>query len=230
MFPEVEFDNFEDGDLIYGLNATRDNYVNNFSRFSKALTQNDRLGSADYFIDFHLPYRDPGGIPNALRQSGFERSMLNHPKYKYIISRNKPWKYNNVMQKSKGGLNWAKEDNIRVHFLLEDIDMRGVVNKSRFNIERQGKVKPITGSELRWLYRNRHDEGVQKNVQFWNRGRRVDPPWVTDKPLWDTYHPTHPSGASAGESIAARTARSESEAEVAGHEAETFFELFADFF
>lgn len=224
MFPEVEFESFEDGDLIYGLLATRDNYVNNFSRFSDALTQNDRLGSADYFMDFYRPYWDGRYESNTLRQNKFKTSILNNRRYNNIIK--KAEKSNsNVMRKCKAGLNWAKEDNIRVHFLLEDIDMIKVVNKTGENIEKLGTVKTVTGSELRWVYRNRHDEGVQKNVQFWNRGRRVDPPWVTDSAPWDMYDRKREEKRLRAEALSVSRAKRARETEVV----EERFDFFSDF-
>lgn len=60
------------------------------------------------------------------------------------------------------------------------------------------KHRSITGTELRWIYRNRHDANVQNAVQFWYEGQPCCPPWekefdkVSDSNLsvlWKLYRP-----------------------------------------
>jgi hypothetical protein len=60
------------------------------------------------------------------------------------------------------------------------------------------KHRSVTGTELRWIYRNRHDTNVQNAVQFWYEGRPCCPPWdpefdaVSDSTLsllWKLYRP-----------------------------------------
>jgi hypothetical protein len=39
------------------------------------------------------------------------------------------------------------------------------------------KNRSVTGSELRWIFRNRNDKNVQKAIQFWYEGKHCCPPW-----------------------------------------------------
>ncbi|GLU29819.1 hypothetical protein Brsp01_50520 [Brucella sp. NBRC 12950] len=89
-----------------------------------------------------------------------------------------------IRRKVKGGLNWAAEDRISVHFVLDGVNMSDVIEKRLYNLN-----KSTTGSELRWLYRNRDNPAVQDVVQFWKDGHRVNPPWEDDKKLWSQYLP-----------------------------------------
>ncbi|PHM72589.1 hypothetical protein [Xenorhabdus sp. KJ12.1] len=89
-------------------------------------------------------------------------------------------------RKSKGGLSWAVTNGIYVHFILDDIDMLGLINKNKVprNVigsdwaARIDLVKSITGQELRWIFRNRGDSRVAAKIQFWLDGKPVAPPWV----------------------------------------------------
>jgi len=116
--------------------------------------------------------------------------------------------------------------------------MADVLNKTR---EVEGKVvRPHTGSELRWLYRNRNDPGVQNNVQFWRGGERADPPWESEPERWSNYKPKSVSFSSeksadledealGAATKAVRVVRRESEAGWATRDIEEFFKLFALF-
>lgn len=65
-----------------------------------------------------------------------------------------------------------------VHFALDGVDMLAVIGKSR---------KSVTGSELRWLYRNRAQ--LAGRVVFYQGQRRVDAPWDTHAATWKSYRP-----------------------------------------
>ncbi|MEM7448375.1 MAG: hypothetical protein AAF355_09050 [Myxococcota bacterium] len=90
-----------------------------------------------------------------------------------------------------------------IHFVLRGIDQRRVVQKEEA-INEVGeysrhvqKRRDITGSELRWLFRNRTNTDVQRRVQFWDWNRRQQryvpclPPWNTAayRHLWASYVP-----------------------------------------
>ncbi|WP_429220202.1 hypothetical protein [Aeromonas veronii] len=72
----------------------------------------------------------------------------------------------------------------RIHFILDGIDIRGVINKedSLFG-------KTITASELRYIYR--HWDRLQGRVIFYREGKMVASPWedAASSHLWNDYRP-----------------------------------------
>ena len=128
---------------------------------------------------------------------------------------NEPLKTGGIARrKSKGGLeyilNWTDH---RIHFCLQSLNLEQVPAKNY--VGRRGDLKDsvggtkdgfawdqkarlITGSELRWVYRNRAKLAVRRRVQFWDGADPVQclPPW--DDPAqpkavrsaWAAYHPT----------------------------------------
>lgn len=112
----------------------------------------------------------------------------------------------NMARKCKGGLYWASmKQKFQVHFLLDGINFEEVILKSNFEDrdyktitgyvkaqamsiggkaiyekypDRTIRSKAITGSELRWIYRNKNDYKVQQTIQFWWKGRPCSPPWM----------------------------------------------------
>ncbi|WP_045972228.1 hypothetical protein [Xenorhabdus doucetiae] len=95
----------------------------------------------------------------------------------------------NLGRKCKGGLLWVgKSDSelvqdIHVHFILDDINMQWVADKHE-----EFEKKSITGKELRWIFRNRHNAKVKQKVQFWQDGKPVCPPWESEEShIWDNY-------------------------------------------
>lgn len=105
-------------------------------------------------------------------------------------------------RKCKAGLYWAaNEQKFQVHFFLDDINFETVVTKPDIYDEsfdsvrkflevrnmqemtlcshypnRMVKDKSVTNSELRWIYRNRNNQKVQKTIQFWNKDDPCSPP------------------------------------------------------
>jgi hypothetical protein len=98
------------------------------------------------------------------------------------------------------------EKNFSIHFILDEIDINEVIFKSnekdhphadlnsylrcyfkkakkidrnipKSKVDKNLSCKSITGSELRWIYRNKDDPKVQKSVQFWYKGKPCCPPW-----------------------------------------------------
>lgn len=83
---------------------------------------------------------------------------------------------------------WAAESNITVHFILDGINLKTLVQK--LSLDPLDDHKPFTGCELRWIYRNRYHEKVKKNVQFWLDGRPTVAPWLRTSDaafLWEDY-------------------------------------------
>ncbi|MBM3114924.1 hypothetical protein [Jeongeupia naejangsanensis] len=131
--------------------------------------------------------------------------------------------------KSKFGMEWTIKKNAdpvhparNIHFVLDDLDMAAVVTKThRFEDAShrvlaqdspagkanagEDKLRTITHSELRWIYRNRNNPLVQRSVQFWLDKTPCVPPWentglttklpvggtvVTWKDAWVLYEPS----------------------------------------
>ncbi|WOC15752.1 hypothetical protein [Pseudochrobactrum sp. MP213Fo] len=230
MFPANPYESYVFGDLIFGLDAIIDMYAENSKNFSGVLQQKIQLGYSDFSLDAYAPLQWGDAFTAPPRQYAFWGSITRHPKYASLFDDLEKENLSNVEfgmvlgRKCKAALNWAKEDNIRVHFLLDHIDMNAVVKKSTFHT-----AKPITGRELRWVYRNRDDEGVQNVIQFWKGGRRTQPPWVSNKLLWDTYLPKSTRCDFVNETIAARTAKLAAKINKSGHDADDLMGSFFDF-
>jgi hypothetical protein len=90
-----------------------------------------------------------------------------------------------IARKCKAGLAWMAAKGGHVHFILDEMDIDKVIQKS------YPYGSSYTATELRWVYRNRFRLEVQRCVQFWNNGKPVIPPWETAKgqPAWQDYSP-----------------------------------------
>jgi hypothetical protein len=128
----------------------------------------------------------------------FDHALAGHKKYSQATGADDS---NEVFRwKCKGGLYWAtfiETQAIKVHFVLDDLDLKQVVKKSnssdikgRNSCFRQvEKSRSVTGSELRWIYRNRAHPGVRQRIQFWLNDAPCGPPWVSNGRLWARYKP-----------------------------------------
>ncbi|PHM45768.1 T3SS effector EspK [Xenorhabdus mauleonii] len=105
------------------------------------------------------------------------------------------------IRKCKGGLSWVVTDSdpiaqkIKVHFILDGLDMRSIVSKQPYVNNKTGEVSKtsITASELRWIYRNRHNPKVKQKIHFWFEGKPTIPPWESEegKMIWQKYVPKY---------------------------------------
>lgn len=77
----------------------------------------------------------------------------------------------------------AQSKTAQLHFVLDNIDMAAVVNKT--GGLREGKS--ITASELRYAWRNR--ERLGDRIHFYKNDSEVPAPWVSDPVLWQHYSP-----------------------------------------
>lgn len=94
--------------------------------------------------------------------------------------------------KSKFGIEWTLNNGGHVHFILNGLNMSDVTGKTYKTDSPKGpsdehtvqKERSITGSELRWIYRNKGVPLVQKRVQFWLKSSgswsQCLPPWELD--------------------------------------------------
>lgn len=97
-----------------------------------------------------------------------------------------------------------KFDSFRDFFtMLVERDHKNSVNLDTLNYDAAYdnsaiKHRSITGTELRWTYRNRHNSNLQKAIQFWYEGQPCCPPWEQEfdainktnlSTLWKFYRP-----------------------------------------
>ncbi|CAH1657282.1 MULTISPECIES: hypothetical protein [unclassified Chelatococcus] len=153
--------------------------------------------------EFNPPSQRQVDFWNTLRSHSVYASALND---EYQLRGN--WSFyssQTTRRKTKGGLHWAARGrfNIAVHFILDDLDLRAVVEKNATwgdgekidYVERGRKRRACTGAELRWIYRNQTDALVRNTVQFWKNFRPVAPPWEpghlgwSEARLWSHYVP-----------------------------------------
>lgn len=164
------------GDLIYGVNTSfaRKWYTNYNKKFKSIVVTID---------EYKILKLDP---PSKLdKDNSFSSFLSNHEKYKSALHA----KGNNqdIRRKSKGGIEWGISNNKKVHFVLDDLDIISVIKKNYQgkNADKglstdKNKNRSITGSELRWVYRNKNNPLVRDSVIFWAGGEEVAPPWSKD--------------------------------------------------
>ena len=186
--------NFQSGDLVYGRREARIQY-NKDGIFNSIF---DNFGTIDQYPFNESDAERMGYACDSfpLDHASFTKHLSSIEKYQNINSIEMDrvtgkWKRmsdeeatDTIARKCKRGLEWAKEEEKLVHFILDGIDINGVLNKeSKFG-------QKFTSRELRYLYRNRKN-GISDNVNFWRDGRSVNPPWE-DKDgaeLWKNYVP-----------------------------------------
>ncbi len=185
--PRQKRSDFEFGDLVFGLSNPRLRFFN-LSGFY-ATNEMGVVMSSFAATATERALMNTGVKKYPEKQGDFERALLSHPKYKEIYNKFGSLHGDHVFdelewisRKCKAGLYWASNSDMIVHFILDDIDMDRVVFK---------KDESITASELRWLYRNKNDEGVKITVKFWKDGGYVPAPWDSEdgKKLWGNYKP-----------------------------------------
>ncbi|WP_143354762.1 MULTISPECIES: hypothetical protein [unclassified Erwinia] len=171
----------KDGDLIYGVREER-----------SFLVRKNNLHNSQFpfYIDMYavMPYEEeiqntkPTSqfIPKAPDQDDFSEVIKQHEKYSRIIEDDCPSAIN-VARKCKGGLLWitGTQSDRHIHFILDRLNINQVVHKNHERDWENKRSKSITGCELRWIYRNRHNPNVINKVQFWKHQRPVCPPWET---------------------------------------------------
>lgn len=191
--------NFEDGDLVYGVETKtgegRREFIDTYANGCSVASTIDEFAPLQRIFKGSKEASKPD-------QKSFSEALGKHPKYNEAlkgISIDDAEDNMRSRRKCKGGLYWAsKIEGKHVHFVLDGIDQAAVVNKNysgRGQKDSQPgaseKIRSITGSELRWAYRNRTDENVKNSVQFWHGSVQVPPPWEGDGArMWSAYKPT----------------------------------------
>ena len=73
------------------------------------------------------------------------------------------------------------------------MDQRGLSNNDSDPANPKYALKSITGSELKYIYRNWHKQSFKKHVIFYELQNCtpvvVKPPWITNPTLWKPYIP-----------------------------------------
>ncbi|VVE48925.1 hypothetical protein PCA20602_04581 [Pandoraea capi] len=141
--------------------------------------------------DFRILKEEQSLAPKmpADEEQSFRETLRTHEKYSNAVGGQDN---SAIRRKVKGGLEWAtRVADKHVHFVLDSLDIDAVVNKN-FSVDvpsgssdnlapGETKNRSFTGAELRWLYRNKDDPRVQKNVHFWMNRQQVPPPWQAYK-------------------------------------------------
>ncbi len=196
-------DKYTPGDLFYGLSKPRAKLIITLSDYYTVWTNGGWIDLYELNGTATACVNPVGDFPGAIKEM---------PKYGVILGKDNVKNSNlTVRTKCKAGLHWATMvAKKKVHFCLDDLDgenMKAVVYKSyKAQTKHQTsdtpkgpcpedytgeKKRAYTGAELRWIYRNREKELVQKNVQFWLGGKACAPPWdgKVGSNLWKAYKP-----------------------------------------
>ncbi|PHM69300.1 hypothetical protein [Xenorhabdus kozodoii] len=201
---------FDVGDLIYGLTSQRLKYITNYKPFKGISINTHKVGIQAVIIDQYitpvelfLKKNDEEARKNNMKleinrpySECFSSYIKNHHKYHSSFEFTPESTGRIFSRKCKAGLSWITMSNGNkelvkdntVHFILDAIEMKYVVNKVKFS----AKSTDITSHELRWVYRNRNNINVQKKIQFWLNGQPTIPPWESPegKEIWKLYTPT----------------------------------------
>lgn len=193
LYPQI-VDDFEYGDRIYGLSFTRTATIEAlaqrhapggqdlpFARIADELnnvfigTEMGARGGLDAY-DSRSPNYQPS--PEVEHQAGgFRQFLEDHPRYSPtqrdyhgmpLSTKERSWARINAA--CKAGLEYAVQSGHRIYFIIDEIDMVGVVKKRRYAEDTQTDIQPenrfakfdgigdagnrdITPAELRWVYR-----------------------------------------------------------------------------
>lgn len=170
-------------DLIYGIELGRRSYWNMHPEF---------MGKTHTIDEYRITDEEKKKECASQYEPQFLKAMAQHPKYASILDLGDL--NETIRRKCKGGLDWATHNDLDmcVHFILDFVPKKKIPWKT-LDDDIPAYVGPksrgITGSELRALYRNRHDPAVQQRVQFWRDNKPTVPPWVSHPSYWQKYTP-----------------------------------------
>ncbi|ELO5637743.1 type III secretion system effector EspK [Escherichia coli] len=191
---------FREGDIVYGLSSPREKLVNSIklvNDFSKKdiITQNT-LTNAVWDPRTPRKYKQDPLIKRALNEHErgikFKQHLNSHNNYNVtmadlcVYNRDKLW-----AKTSKAGLEFQTlTRNKTVIFCADEIvnSLKLIANKS------DGYGQSITASELRWIYRNKDNDQIMKNIKFYLRGKEIPAEKILGAPEWKDYKPKY-SGA-----------------------------------
>ena len=217
--PKFLLDEFQDGDVLYGFNHAREKYQKQLEdKGYKYITADSyHTGSND------LPTTgvNLGGKQSEIKvhdaqQGKYVHALHHHPHYKpaeaffcneaAILSKepnvsgmDSPNYWLAIRRACKFGIeHFVMKLGKTVHFLLDDLDMETVVNKKAHTKHSNGRE--ITGSELRFIYRNRdalmptglvkfYRSGIQLAHAPWDEKETVGDGKTQSAIAWDGYTP-----------------------------------------
>lgn len=182
--------NFKEGDFIFGINAQIAAFQQKHNVPKASII--DPVGTVRQLADNRTNLENFEGFRRE-QNSAYLESLENHPKYQLAYNRDKtPGSTGSNAQfrlKSKAGLNFCISSNIPVHFILDELKLKQIIEKNftdpkklwspnnEFKNSDADKIRSVTGAELRWIYRNRDRPETQECVQFWFKGTQCCPPW-----------------------------------------------------
>ncbi|WP_374699524.1 RHS repeat-associated core domain-containing protein [Wolbachia endosymbiont (group A) of Limnophora tigrina] len=187
---------FKKGDLIYGLDSPRKNYVDSAKKKypgEKIIINkyNDPVLGKYSPTSSSIPLKDKDLVE-------YEEFLKSEEKFneKVLKNEDKENEYKKgsafdtikrmerqIARACKAGIVFKTSRGKKVHFVLDEIDINRVLDKKIYH------YKNITSGELRSIYRQRNKEWIEKNVVFWKGGKKVNPPWEDDKmrKAWKNY-------------------------------------------
>jgi len=158
------------GDLIYGLNTdfARQRYISSAKGFKRGITA-DMFKVVQYDQNCRL-----------VDQTSLENFMSSHLKYHSALNGER--NNENLRRKCKAIIEWAVFKGRNIHFVLDELDLTAVANKSYRGANSDQNTVPknrsITGSELRHIYRNW--ARFKNHVYFWFEQQQIPAPWEQD--------------------------------------------------
>ncbi|EER1949821.1 type III secretion protein GogB, partial [Escherichia coli] len=138
-------------------------------------------------------YKQDSLIKRALneheRGTKFKQCLKNHNNYNVIMAdlsiynRDKLW-----AKTSKAGLEFQTLIRNRTVMFCAD----GLVNSLKLIANKsEGYGQSITASELRWIYRNKDNSQIMKNIKFYLHGKEIPAERILDTPEWKDYRPKY---------------------------------------
>ncbi|MEC9749606.1 type III secretion system effector EspK [Escherichia coli] len=191
---------FRLGDIVYGLSSHREKIVNSIKLVNdlspKDIITQNTLTNAVWDSRTPRKYKQDPLIKRALNEHErgikFKQHLKNHNNYNVTIAdlsvynRDKLW-----AKTSKAGLEFQTLiRNRAVMFCADELvnSLKLIADKS------DGYGQSITASELRWIYRNKDNGQIMKNIKFYLRGKEIPAEKILGAPEWKDYKPKY-SGA-----------------------------------
>lgn len=219
MAYEILAANFQNGDVIYGLDSPRAKALEALAKqqinrtqpitkiyccglFSSTtektniIIQND-ITNAVWDPKDPTKYSSNKSINRTLvdgqRGVGFKGFLANHPNYD-VASREDPEL--DPMKKAKNAWQRTSKAGIEYH-----VKSQGCVHFIMTDLDiaavasKKGHGASITSGELRWLYRHQNVDAVKNHVRFYFADRELTHANVFSDPAWEAYSPKHTYGA-----------------------------------
>ncbi|EKB0319736.1 type III secretion protein GogB [Escherichia coli] len=191
---------FRPGDIVYGLDKPREKVVNAIRAINtlskKDIISQDTLTNAVWSRIRPNRYNTDHTIRKLLnddfRGYCFRDFLKNHSNFNIIKSTFSKCGIDELWAKtSKAGLEFQTlVRNKTVMFCTDGLidSVQSIANKS------DNYGQGITASELRWVYRNKNNDQIMKNIKFYLHGKEIPAEKILGAPEWKDYHPKY-SGA-----------------------------------